>query len=81
MSFSSVDQTHNGRETNTVFYIPVGPECPVNRLYVHRTRLLFMKGLGPPDFDRKPENELHYVDRATWDDLSVEAKALFGANP
>ncbi len=75
-----MERCHKGSSTNTVLYIPVGPECPLNRLYVQRARNLFKKGLGPPDFSLKPENELHYVGRATWDDLSQEAKAMFGSD-
>jgi len=55
-----VESAHLGREPNVVIYIPCGPDCPVNRLYVERSRMLFRRGLGPPDFNGKPDNELHF---------------------
>ena len=60
-------------------YNPIGPECPINRLYVERTRQLFKKGQGPPDFTGKPDNELHYNGRATWEDITEEGKIMLGS--
>ena len=28
--FFSVEEQHDGKETNSVLYIPVGPDCPLN---------------------------------------------------
>ena len=69
---------HQGSTTNTVLYIPVGPKCPINDLYCARMRFLFEQGLGPPDFNKKPDNELHYKSRASKEDLSQDGLKMFG---
>lgn len=74
----SVEAMHNGRTTNTVLYIPVGPDCPINRLYVERMKFHFLSGLSPPDFNLKPENERYFKNRATILDLSPEGKRMMG---
>ncbi len=73
-----VESEHRGRDTNVVLYIPVGPDCPVNRLYVERARLLFMKGLRPPDFNSRQDIEHNFKDRGTIEDLTDEAKIMMG---
>ena len=73
-----MEPVHSGTKTNTVLYMPVGPDCPVNRMYSERMRFLFKNGFGPPDFNSKPENERYFVGRATEDDLTEEAKIMFG---
>ena len=74
----SVEDRHNGKETNSVLYIPVGPDCPLNRLYVERMRFRFSSGLAPPDFEKKPENEKEFTNRASSSDLSREGKIMMG---
>ena len=74
----SVEPVHSGTSTNSVLYIPVGPDCPINRLYVERAKFLFRRGLGPPDFGGSPENEFEYEDRAGWEDLTEEARRMLG---
>jgi len=74
----SVEPIHNGKTTNTVLYIPVGPDCPINRLYVERMKYQFLSGLSPPDFNQKPENERYFENRAGISDLSPEGKKMMG---
>ena len=76
--FYSVEDRHNGKETNSVLYIPVGPECTLNRLYVERMRFRFHWGLAPPDFENKPENEKEFINRASLSDLSPEGRIMMG---
>ena len=76
----SVESGHLGKNPNAVMYVPVGPECPLNRLYVERSRWLFRKGLAPQDFQREPEKEVNFEGRATWKDLNEEAKRQLGEN-
>ena len=73
-----MESAHNGKETNSVLYIPVGPDCPVNRLYVERMRFRFLSGLAPPDFEAKPENEKTFIDRASLSTLSSKGKIMMG---
>ncbi|TRY78133.1 hypothetical protein TCAL_15298 [Tigriopus californicus] len=74
----SVENVHNGAETNTVLYIPSGPDCLTNRLYLERTRFLFKNGLGPPDFQGSPQHELHFKNRGTPEDLNEDGKMMMG---
>lgn len=74
----SVEPKHEGREVNAVMYIPVGPDCPLNRVYVERMRFLFKKGLSPPDFTNLPEKEVNFKDRATLAALPKAASDLMG---
>ena len=74
----SVEPVHNGKATNTVLYIPVGPDCPINRLYVERMKFQFLSGLSPPDFEGKPENEKCFKGRASFLDLSSEGMKMMG---
>ena len=74
----SVESVHNGNETNSVLYIPVGPDCPVNRLYVERMKFRFLSGLAPPDFEAKPENEKTFIGRASLSELSSKGKIMMG---
>ena len=74
----SVEDRHNGKETNSVLYIPVGPDCPLNRLYIERMLFRFLSGLAPPDFEKKPEIEKKYINRARLSDLSREGRKMMG---
>ena len=38
----------------------------------------FLSGLSPPDFNQKPENEKHFKNRATIQDLSPEGREMMG---
>ena len=73
-----VEPVHNGKTTNTVLYIPVGPDCPINRLYVERMKFQFLSGLSPPDFNQNPESEKYFKNRAGISDLSVDGKKMMG---
>ena len=78
-SFScSVESSHDGKTTNSVLYIPTGPDCPVNQLYAARMRIRFLSGLGPPDFNGMPENEKSFTDRADYDHLSADGRMMMG---
>jgi hypothetical protein len=68
---------HEGDKENIVLYIPVGPACPLNRLYVERLKHSFQNGILPPDFSGVGE-EHKFVDRAGMDDLSEEGKKVMG---
>jgi len=72
----SVEEYHSGEETNTVLYIPTGPDCPINRSYVERTKACFTSGKCPPDFGSSRESD--YQSRAKIEDLSDAAKVMMG---
>ena len=74
-----VEELHSGDETNTVFYIPVGPDCPSNRAYLEIAKKCFLDGKCPPDFGMSNvQCESDFQDRATLDDLNDEAKVMMG---
>ena len=75
-----VEDEHFGQDVNTVMYIPAGPECPLNRLYVERAKNCFENGLSPPDFhmNRKANMEKDFKDRATVEDLNEDALVMMG---
>jgi hypothetical protein len=52
-----VEDLHSGSEDNSVMYIPVGPNCALNRVYVNRIRFHFERGVTPPDFTNFSEKE------------------------
>jgi len=76
----AVESKHEGKQTNSVLYIPVGPECPINRLYVERAKWCFKFGDSPPDFhtNAKANSERDFVGRATFKDLNEDAKRMMG---
>ena len=45
-----------------------------------RTYLVLVQSLVPPDFDNKPENELHYKRRAVLVEIGEKGQAMMGAN-
>ena len=61
-----------------MLYIPVGPDCPVNRLYVERMKFRFLSGLAPPDFETNPENEKVFKGRAGLPELSTKGRKMMG---
>ena len=74
--FFRVEEYHSGKETNTVLYIPTGPDCPNNRSYVEKTKACFTSGECPPDFGSSSESD--FQDRVTIEDLSDVAKVMMG---
>ena len=44
----SVESEHRGIDHNSVFYIPTGPDCSINKIYLRRMRHAFMLGQTPP---------------------------------
>jgi len=75
----SVEEFHSGTETNTVLYIPVGPDCPNNRAYIEKAKKCFLDGEFPPDFKMPTkQDERNFQDRATLDDLNEDAKVMMG---
>jgi len=75
----SVEELHSGKETNTVLYIPVGPDCPSNRDYLEKAKQCFLDGKCPPDFGMSNvQCESDFQDRATLDDLNDDAKVMMG---
>ena len=74
-----VEELHSGDETNTVLYIPVGPDCPSNRTYIEKAKKCFLDGKCPPDFGMSNvQCESDFEDRATLDDLNDDAKVMMG---
>jgi len=74
-----VEEFHSGTETNTVLYIPVGPDCPNNRAYIEKAKKCFLDGEFPPDFKMPTkQDERNFQDRATLDDLNEDAKVMMG---
>ena len=77
--FFRVEEFHSGTETNTVLYIPVGPDCPNNRAYIEKAKKCFLDGEFPPDFKMPTkQDERNFQDRATLDDLNEDAKIMMG---
>ena len=74
----SVEEYHSGTEPSVVLYIPVGPDCLLNRLYAARMRTNFLLGLSPPDFASAPRNEIDFKDRANLKNLGDDAKKMMG---
>ena len=76
---SEVTLLHSGKETNTVLYIPVGPDCPSNRAYLEKAKKCFLDGKCAPDFGMSNvQCESDFQDRATLDDLNNDAKVMMG---
>ena len=75
-----VESIHRGKETSAVLYIPVGPDCPINRLYVERAKMCFLTGNSPPDFhlDSEANKEKNFKGRATLPDLNEVARKMMG---
>ena len=40
----SVENKHQGSKANSVLYIPVAPDCPINRIYQRKMRHSFILG-------------------------------------
>jgi len=74
----SVEEVHQGENTNTVLYIPVGPDCPSNRSYVEKAKACFLNGEVPPDFQNLANCETDFEDRATVEELNDVAKVMMG---
>ena len=73
----SVEKKHEGREHSSVFYIPAGPDCKMNRSYLRRMRHAFVTGRTPPDFP--PNNfEADYSGRADMADVSAVGREMMG---
>merc|ERR1711962_1325647 len=74
----SVEEIHQGKKTNAVLYIPVGPDCPINRKYVEKAKECFLNGECPPDFSNGISFESDCEDRANLKDLNDVAKVMMG---
>ncbi len=72
-----MESEHGGREHSSVFYIPAGPDCAINRDYLRRMRHAFALGESPPDFP-KNDYEVDYRGRATPRDLNEIGRAAMG---
>ena len=71
----AVEEFHNGDEEGIVFYIPSGPDCPINRKYLEKLRESFFHGKTPPDFG--DENlETKFENRARPEDLTSIGKKI-----
>ena len=73
-----MEEIHQGKETNTVLYIPVGPDCLINRRYIEKAKGCFLNGKCAPDFECYCDCESDFQDRATMDDLNDIAKIMMG---
>ncbi len=72
-----MEKHHGGRDASSVFYIPAGPDCAINRAYLRRMRHAFALGQTPPDF---PVNdyETDYTNRANIGDLTDIGREMMG---
>ena len=75
-----MEKENNGNEHSSVFYIPSGPDCRINRDYLRRMRHTFAAGKSPPDF---PVNdyEVDFRGRATLKDLTGAGRKAMGWPP
>ena len=73
----SVENKHEGSESNSVFYIPVAPDCPLNRIYLRKMRHSFVLGKTPPDFFEN-DYEVGLDDRAKMTDISYLGRKAMG---
>ena len=75
-----MEREHKGSEYSSVFYIPSGPDCAINRDYLRRMRHTFMLGQSPPDF---PTNnyEINFSDRANLKHVSEIGRQMMGFDP
>ena len=77
--FFSVEEKHDGKDANSVLYIPVGPDCPLNRAYLEKAKENFLAGENPPDFQSSLGSlEKDFRGRATIEDLNENAKKMMG---
>ena len=76
----SVESEHRGKEHSSVFYIPAGPDCPINRDYLRRMRHAFALGKSPPDFPANHYEE-NYRDRATLAHVTDTGRKMMGWEP
>ena len=79
----AVEPSHDGTKTNTVMYIPAGPDCPLNRMYIEKAKLCFQSGSIPPDFDdsnlpSRSKDQKKFKGSATLEDLDANAKSMMG---
>ena len=79
----AVEPSHDGTKTNTVMYIPTGPDCPLNRMYIEKAKLCFQSGSIPPDFDdsnlpSRGKDQKKFKGSATLEDLDANAKSMMG---
>jgi len=79
----AVEPSHDGTKTNTVMYIPAGPDCPLNRMYIEKAKLCFQSGSIPPDFDdsnlpSRGKDQKKFKGSATLEDLDANAKSMMG---
>ena len=71
----AVEELHGGDEEGIVFYIPSGPDCPINRQYAAKLKKSFFQGKTPPDFGEK-HFETKFVNRAEPRDLTAIGKKI-----
>ena len=53
----SFQMENSGRESVTVVYLGLGPDCPLNRHYQRRLQHSLLQGTSPPDFSPQEESE------------------------
>ena len=78
------DLIYGGSTQNSVLYIPIGPDCPINRHYLRKIRHAFVLGTTPPvsnDILVIEDYEVDFKNRATLEDLSDLGLSTFGLQP
>ena len=77
LQIHTVEKVDDDKEPNSVLYIPVGPDCRLNRDYSRRMRHSFVLGTSPPDF---PDNdyEVNYIGKASINDLTAWGREASG---
>ena len=73
----AVEEWNSSAQVNSVLYIPAGPDCSMNKVYLRRLRHALIAKQSPPDFPAS-DREKDYVGRATLSDLSKAGLDMMG---
>ena len=73
----SVEKKHEGKEYSNVMFIGATPYCEKNKKYIEIQKEHFLDGRSAPDFAAE-DREVHYKNRATFDNLTELGKKAMG---
>ena len=73
----SVEKKHEGDHYSNVMFIGATPYCEKNKKYIQIQKEHFLEGRSAPDFAAE-DREVHYKNRATFDDLTDLGKKAMG---
>jgi len=73
----SVEKKHEGDHYSNVIFIGATPYCEKNKKYIQIQKEHFLEGRSAPDFAAE-DREVHYKNRATFDDLTDLGKKAMG---